>query len=351
MAVRVTRFPENPLITPEQVTPSEPGWQVVGTFNPGATLHHGEVVLLVRVAERPRAGNPEEVVAPVLDVTSDPPRVRPRSFRRDDPEVVVIDPRWFSYQGQVYLTSISHLRLARSRDGRHFTIDTGPTFSAGTWYESFGVEDPRIAEIEGRYVVTYTSVSEHGIATSLATTKDLRAFERRGIIFAPENRDVSVLPEKVGGNYFCHHRAVARHIGGFDMWAADSPDLVHWGRHRRLMSPRAGTWEAGRIGGGSVPFRTPRGWLTIYHGADQSNRYCLGALLCDGDDPGRVIARSAEPLLAPEAPYEVSGFLGNVVFTCGTVVQGDELTIYYGAADQYVCGAVVSVEDVLESLA
>ena len=69
------------------------------------------------------------------------------------------------------------------------------------------------------------------------------------------------------------------------MWAADSPDLVHWGRHSLLMSPRPETWEAGRIGGGSVPFRTERGWLAIYHGADQEDRYSLGAMLCDGDDP------------------------------------------------------------------
>ncbi len=106
------------------------------------------------------------------------------------------------------------------------------------------------------------------------------------------------------------------------------------------MSPRPGTWEAGRIGGGSVPFRTERGWLSIYHGADEATATACGALLCDLDNPRQVIGRSEEPLLFPEAPYELHGFMGNVVFSCGTVVRGDELTIYYGAADQYVCGAV-----------
>ncbi len=262
-----------------------------------------------------------------------------------------MDPRWFLYRGSMYLTSISHLRVARSRDGRHFEVEPHPAFFPLTWYETYGVEDPRITALEERYVLSYTSVSEHGIATSLASTEDFHEFVRHGMIFAPENRDVSIFPEKIGGHYFCHHRAVARHIGGFDMWAANSPDLRHWGEHSLLMSPRPDTWEAGRIGGGSVPFRTERGWLSIYHGADRDNRYCLGALLCDGDDPRQVIARSEEPLLFPEAPYERSGFMGNVVFSCGTVVKGDELTIYYGASDQYVCGAVTSVREVLEGLA
>ena len=351
MAVRVERFAENPLIMPSQVTPSREGWEVACTFNPGAIEYEGEVLLLVRVAERPAGQDPDEMVAPILDVSTGPPRMELLRVRRDDPDLVTVDPRWFVYRGQMYLTSISHLRVARSQDGRHFTVESRPAFFPETWYETFGVEDPRITKLEGQYLISYTSVSAHGIATSLATTPDFRGFTRHGMIFAPENRDVSIFPEKVGGQYFCHHRAIARHIGGFDMWAANSPDLVHWGQHSLLMSPRPGTWEAGRIGGGSVPFRTEQGWLTIYHGADQDNRYYLGALLCDGDDPRRVIARSGEPLLTPEAPYEVTGFLGNVVFSCGTVVRGDELTIYYGAADQYVCGAVVSVGEVLESLA
>ncbi len=351
MTVHVERFPENPLLRPEQVTPSREGWEVIGTLNPGAIRVGEEILLLVRVAERPPPSNPGELVAPVLDVHSDPPQLLTLRFPRYDPEMVAVDPRFFGYRGQVYLTSMSHLRVARSRDGRHFTFDERPALFPETWYETFGVEDARITELEGRYLVNYTGVCAHGIGTALAETRDFRTFSRFGLIFAPENRDVTIFPERIGGAYFCHHRAVAHHIGGFDMWGAFSPDLRHWGRHERVMDPRPGAWDSSRIGGGSVPIKTERGWLSIYHGADAGNRYCLGALLCDLEQPHRVLARSTEPLMAPEAPYEIAGFFGNVVFTCGTVLQDeDTLLIYYGASDQYVCGAAVSVREILNSL-
>ena len=117
-----------------------------------------------------------------------------------------------------------------------------------------------------------------------------------------------------------------------------------------VMTPRRGLWDGGRIGGGAVPIKTDRGWLAIYHGADEQNRYALGAVLCDLAQPARVLARSAQPLLVPEAPYEVAGFFGNVVFTCGTIVEDDTLAIFYGAADRCVCAASVSLSEVLDSL-
>lgn len=351
MTPRVERFAENPLITPIQVKPSQQGWEVVSTFNAGAIARGSEVLLLVRVAERPVAEMPDELIAPVLDASLDRPSVRLFRVRRDDPDLEASDPRMFRYRGQTYLTSISHLRIARSSDGRHFAVEDEPALEAATWNEAFGVEDPRITEIDGRYLITYTAVSEYGIATALASTADFASFTRRGLIFPPENRDVTIFPEKIDGRYFCHHRPVGHHIGGMDMWAAYSPDLQHWGEHTRVMGVRPGCWDSSRIGGGAIPIRTDRGWLAIYHGADESNAYSLGALLCDLDHPEIVLARSEEPLLSPKAPYETRGFFGNVVFTCGTVLRGDALVIYYGAADTCVCAAHVPLAALLSSLA
>lgn len=350
MAVEVARFTENPLITPERVKPSRAGWEVVSAFNAGAIEFEGDVLLLVRVAERPIIDRAEEVVAPMLDLAADPPAMCLLRWRRDDPEVKADDPRVVHCHGQVYLTSISHLRVARSRDGWHFTVEDSPALAAAEYYESFGCEDPRITAIDGQFLITYTAVSQYGIATALASTRDFRAFARHGLMFPPENRDVTIFPERIRGQYFCHHRPVGHHIGGLDMWGAYSPDLRHWGEHVRVMGGRPGCWDAGRIGGGGVPFRTERGWLAIYHGADEAQRYALGAVLCDLDHPERVIARSAEPLMFPQAPYETSGFFDNVVFTCGTVLRGDTLTIYYGAADRCVCGAELSLSELLGSL-
>jgi predicted GH43/DUF377 family glycosyl hydrolase len=348
--MKATRFPENPLISPEQVKPSREGWEVVSTLNAGAIIHKREVLLLLRVAERPKADDPNLLTAPMLDRSSDVSGIRLLQVRRDDPEVTGGDSRLFTYRGRTYLTSISHLRLARSNDGRRFEVEDQPTLEASMPYESFGVEDPRITEIEGHYLITYTAVSEHGIAAALASTEDFSQFTRHGVIFPPENRDVTIFPEKIRGRYFCLHRPVGRTIGGFEMWAANSHDLTHWGEHSWLMGPRPGSWDSARIGGGAVPIRTERGWLAIYHGADEQNRYSLGAVLCDLKHPERVIARSERPLLSPEAACEKEGFFGNVVFTCGAFLQDDILTIYYGAADKFICGASLPLSQLLNSL-
>ncbi len=106
-----------------------------------------------------------------------------------------------------------------------------------------------------------------------------------------------------------------------------------------------------RVGAGASPIRTQDGWLEIYHGADAQHRYCLGAILLDLDDPTKVLARSNTPLLEPVADYERKGFFGNVVFTNGHVVRGDEITLYYGASDEVICMATMSVSAILDELA
>ena len=104
------------------------------------------------------------------------------------------------------------------------------------------------------------------------------------------------------------------------------------------------------MGAGAAPVRTDKGWLEIYHGANAENRYCLGALLLDLEDPSKVLARSEEPIMEPIAPYEKTGFFGNVVFTNGQCVEGDTIRMYYGASDEVICGATLSIREILASL-
>ena len=389
-AVNVRRLAENPLIIPADVPPSRSDWEVVCAFNAGVARLGDDVILLLRVAERPRglaAGpdapapvmldltRPEPVVAPaatatapdqpdlaappvellavpLLDWNASPPRIVARYVQRDLPGLDLADPRVIKYSGQVYLTSISHLRVARSRDGVHFAIEPQPALLPEDALEEFGVEDPRITEIDGTYWVNYTAVSRRGIATALASTRDFRSFERHGVIFTVENRDVTIFPERVGGRYLALHRPVPAGIGAAEMWLASSPDLRHWGDHRWVLGPRPGAWDSHRLGGGAVPIRTPRGWLEIYHGVDETSRYCLGGVLLDLERPERVVARSAQPLLVPEADFERQGFFGNVVFTCGALLlqDGDTVRVYYGAADSVTAAADFSLEDILASL-
>ncbi len=117
-------------------------------------------------------------------------------------------------------------------------------------------------------------------------------------------------------------RPVPKAIGSPEMWIAESPDMIHWGNHRFLMGLREGSWDGGRMGGGAVPLATDEGWLELYHGADSQDRYCMGAVLLDNNDPGKVLARSRIPFLSPDADYEAFGFFGGVVFSCGAVLRG-----------------------------
>ncbi|MHC4423983.1 MAG: glycoside hydrolase family 130 protein, partial [Planctomycetota bacterium] len=114
--------------------------------------------------------------------------------------------------------------------------------------------------------------------------------------------------------------------------------------------PRTGCWDEVKIGASAVPFKTERGWLEIYHGADGNNRYCLGAVLLDAEQPWKVIRRDEKPILEPQMDYEIEGFFGNVVFSCGLLCEDDKLRIYYGVADTAVCYAELALGEVIESL-
>jgi beta-1,2-mannobiose phosphorylase / 1,2-beta-oligomannan phosphorylase len=146
------------------------------------------------------------------------------------------------------------------------------------------------------------------------------------------------------------NRPVPQRYGGPQVWLATSSDLIHWGQQRFVFGVRPGSWDSSRVGGGAVPIRTERGWLEIYHGVDDHHRYALGAILLDADEPWRVVARSEAPLLEPETRYETAGLVPNTVFTCGAEHQGDHLRVYYGAADDVLCAADFSVQELLASL-
>lgn len=342
------RATENPVISPRDIRPSQEDFEVIGTFNAAATRFGDEVVLLLRVAERPLNDAPDVIAAPIFDPEKNAIVTVP--FSHDDPANDLTDPRLIVREERTYLTSISHLRLARSRDGIHFQVAERPTMAPAAACETFGIEDPRITRVGETYYIQYVAVSPLGVVTALASTEDFRSFARHGVIFAPENKDVALFPEKIGGSYYALHRPHSPLFGRNDMWIASSPDLHAWGRHRHLLESRCDFWDETRIGAGAPPVRIDEGWLEIYHGADRNNRYCLGALLLDADEPWKVLARSAAPIFAPEAQYERAGFFGQVVFSCGLLCEDNRLKLYYGAADTTTCYAEIPLPDVLATL-
>jgi predicted GH43/DUF377 family glycosyl hydrolase len=346
--VAVQRSTLNPIISPADLVASRPDFDVIGVLNAGVTRLGDEVILLLRVVERPRNDREDCCLVPIYDVQTQ--QIKLEALPRGGVGYDFSDPRLVQTPHGVYLTGISHLRVARSRDGLHFTTGDTPAMSAANAYETYGIEDPHITKIADTYYISYVGVSQLGIVTSLATTRDFTAFEHLGVIFAPDNKDIQIFPEQIQGKYYALHRPSTSVFGRPEIWLAESPDLRCWGNHRHIVGQRAESWDNRRIGGSAVPFRVDAGWLAIYHGADTHNRYCLGALLLDLDEPWRVLARSVEPLMVPETDYEINGFFGNVIFSCGALCEGGVVKLYYGAADTSMAYAEISLDDIYSHL-
>jgi len=337
---------------PGDVLPSGDDFEIIGTFNPGAVKTGDGTTLLIRVAERPRAGRPG---------LTGLPRWEAGSITTDwvaNDAVEIVDPRVVRCKtdGLVRLTFTSHLKIVRSLDGLEVDDFNGSVFAPAGPFEEFGVEDPRITPLEGRFYVTYVAVSRHGVATALASTDDFQAFTRHGVIFGPENKDVVLFPEQIDGHYVALHRPSGS--AGFarpEMWLARSPDLLHWGEHQHLLGVGA-SWDSGRIGAGPPPLRVAEGWLVIYHGNARPARpgdvgiYSAGAMLLAYEDPSRILRRGSTPLLTPQADFEREGFVPNVVFPTGIIADGDSLLVYYGAADTISAVIRLSLDEVLDSL-
>ena len=347
MADIAIRYKQNPLLSPKDLEPSNENMIIECLLNPGVFKFYGKIGLLVRVAER--TIQKEGVVS--VPIYNDFGKVEILDFALNDPKLDASDARVINYDGTDYLTTISHLRLLFSDSGTNFEAsEMYPSLFGEGEYESFGIEDCRVSKIEDVYYLTYTMVSPNGVGVGLRTTKDWKKFEKKGMIFSPHNKDCAIFEEKINGKYYALHRPSSPELGGNYIWLSESPDTIHWGNHKCIAKTRKGQFDSKRLGAGAAPIKTDKGWLMIYHGATDKNRYCLGAILLDLEDPSIVIARSQKPIMEPIATYEKTGFFGNVVFTNGHIVDGDTIKIYYGASDEHVCLANCSINQILKTL-
>jgi beta-1,4-mannooligosaccharide/beta-1,4-mannosyl-N-acetylglucosamine phosphorylase len=297
------RYKNNPVLTPSMWP-----YKVNSVFNAGATMFEGKVLLLVRIED---------------------------------------------------MRGFSHLCRAVSEDGyTNWVIDEVPTLQPKPDEfpeEIYGIEDPRIVKLEdeGKYAIVYTSFSESGPLVSLATTEDFKSFRRFGVVMTPDDKDASLFPRKFNGRYILLHRPSPRsQLLGAHIWMSYSPDLKHWGDSSILLHARKGSWwDAYKVGLGPQPIETKDGWLIIYHGVKTTaagSIYRLGLALLDLDDPSKLIARSDEWVFGPNEHYEREGDVPDVTFPCGVVLKGDELIMYYGAADTSMAIATASLTEVLE---
>ena len=310
----IARHPENPILTSGDVP-----YRSTLVFNPGVTKYEGRYVM---------------------------------AFRND-----------YGREGDTHFDG-TNIGLAWSDDGVHWEVAPEP------WIELRDDEvrrayDPRLMVIEGRCYMCFAVDTRHGVRGGIAVTDDMDRFEIL-CMSVPDNRNMVLFSERLGGKYVRLERPfpVYGRGGGerFDIWISDSPDLRYWGNAELLLAVEQVRYANTKLGPAAPPVKTPQGWLTTYHAVDTDpargkngweaswkKRYTTGVMLLDLEDPRRIVGMYEEPLLVPEAPYEVAGgFRNHVVFPCGMILEEHgECRIYYGAADTVICLATADVADLI----
>jgi beta-1,2-mannobiose phosphorylase / 1,2-beta-oligomannan phosphorylase len=285
-----------------------------------------------------------------------------------------------------YERYISRIGYASSTDGYSFARSNNIALEPTQDYEEYGIEDPRIVEIDHQIYITYVILSAYVTAgeiveasTALATTTDFLKYARLGVITSKgsNNKDVVLFPEKMSqqesselpllssssasnktdraDKYFFLHRP-SSWIGsryGVDkpsIWLGEGNALTNFEKHTLLLKPEE-DWEELKVGAGPPPIKTEAGWLVIYHGVSREKVYRAGAALLDLHDPSKIIGRTKTPILEPKEPYEKFGDVKNVVFPTGAcVVDYDKLFVYYGGADKVCCLAIGDLNNLLDRI-
>lgn len=253
-------------------------------------------------------------------------------------------------------TGRSIIGIADSDDGFNFKSRSMPFMTPSVdglfaKYEEFGVEDPRVTYLEGQYYITYSAYSRYGVRIGLARTNNFENVERVAFITQADYRNTVIFPEKINGKYVKLDRPHSD-ISPWSIWISYSPDLIHWGQSELVMKPVPYHWDEMKIGPGAVPFKTSKGWLSIYHGVFPTMDGCvyrLGAALHDLEVPAKIIGVGDRWILQPEDPWEIVGYVHNVVFSCAAIPEDDgTVKIYWGGADKVMCAGTAVIEELLE---
>jgi beta-1,4-mannooligosaccharide/beta-1,4-mannosyl-N-acetylglucosamine phosphorylase len=258
----------------------------------------------------------------------------------------------------------TNIGLAYSDDGIVWKPEPAP------WIEWTDTEvkrayDPRITIVDDRCYLCFALDTRHGIRGGIAVTDDLKDWEVLSLS-TPDNRNMVMFPERHDGKLMRLERPFPIYGRGapeaFDLWFSDSPDGVYWGNSQLVLGSEKVPWANAKIGPGAPPVKTSEGWLTVFHAVsvDETRElpawhpnwfktYTIGLMVLDLEMPWRIKGMCKTPLMMPEAPYEVDGFRGHVLFPGGLVLEDDgEVKMYYGAADTVECLATAHVDDLLQ---
>ena len=261
------------------------------------------------------------------------------------------------------------LGVAESCDGVHWSVHEKPLFDNDSYSRESDVRrlyDPRLTVIDDKLYLCLAMDTRHGIRGAIAELNDSLDSFNIISVSAPDNRNMVLFPERIGGMYMRLERPFTVYSRGgkdrFDIWASKSPDLKYWGDSELVMGVEHVPFANDKIGPAAPPIKTKYGWLTTFHAVDIESgrgkngwepkwekRYTAGIMLLDLEDPTKVIGMSKEPLIAPELPFETDeGFRQQVIFPGGMILEDDEtVKIYYGASDTVECLATASLSDLI----
>ncbi|MEM3074874.1 MAG: hypothetical protein QW727_02955 [Candidatus Pacearchaeota archaeon] len=351
------------LLESKNFVPSFKSWIVSGVLNPGGTrTKNNKIVLYARISEFAEHKHGEAIVCPMITSKNE----YKISYQKIHDEDIIMKGKWneiYLKDGTCRLPNISHFRkVILSKDGFNIDkIEQKPCFTGIPNESEYGVEDARITEIDGKYYMTYVGVSSiNGVSTYLAISKDLDKWERIGLIFREQNKDVVLFPEKINGKYVALNRPESSFsFSRPGIWISYSKDLIYWGKEKNLARPRPGSWEENRIGAGCPPIKTAKGWILIYHGmretASNNERvYSVGTILLDIKNPEKIIARTStkKPLISPSNQFEKHGYINNVVFPTAAIKTLDKksLLIYSGGADSVITARIIPINYILKNM-
>jgi predicted GH43/DUF377 family glycosyl hydrolase len=333
----------------------------LGAFNPGMTrLPNGNLLMVVRIAEALKTPIVDQKIHSIRWEPSDGNTPDAGRYNLDPWPLEMVDtadPRKFMMRGGGWkvmaLTSLSWLLpVELDAEGRsvvdvHYRDAIAPRAS----YQCYGVEDARISRVGNRWLMTTCSVSPERHSTTLYSSNDARDWLLEGIVLDHQNKDMLIFQDRIGANYWAQTRPLgdlyfayppgSEWRAGPSINLATSPDALHWKPHDKPgIRPHAATLATARMGGGTPPVLTDRGWLSLWHGVEPYGVvgiYRTYWSLLDARDPSVTIATSDAPLLLPAPhltePMKDLMYLDNVVFSTGIADGGDHFIVASGEAD------------------
>ena len=215
--------------------------------------------------------------------------------------------------------------------------------------ESRGIEDARLVRFvddDGsmRYYATYTAYNGFRIFPQLMDYDGGRVLKVRTLMGSgARNKGMALFPRKIDGKY-----TMVSRLDGENLFLTRSDDVCFWEDPKLLQEPKF-YWELVQIGNCGSPMETKEGWLLLTHGVGPMRQYCIGAMLLDLDDPSKIIGQTEEPLLVPTAE-ERSGYVPNVVYSCGGMIHDEVVVIPYAMSDVATSFATVELEALLKAM-